>query len=510
MSTNPSPHPNPDLGSSPAALPRGSTPASNRTRQIVYALAIVVLFTAMYPYADWLNRVKDERDLGEATLGRIDTGSFVMKMALIGGFRGMVANGLWSRALDLQRMHEWDELSQTVNFITKLQPHFLAIWTFQGWNLAYNVSVEWDDPADKYEWIKKGINFVRDGVAKNRNSPDLLWDTAWTYYHKLGFADEAVILRKLIREDEDETFKLDPLELEEKGLKVPRNDNFQLAYGWFTRALHLVDLGAERLSGGTRAAEENLATDMQYVDKPIQHKGRPGDLAFRTMPAHAQTRYAAALEKASVKGYPAVFGDKARDEWEKAHAEWLKFGTYAFPAFSHPDQPVEIDWVSWLEAGDPRWTTELTDAQRHWTERWANDHNYRYWKDRCAAEATRQGVEARRLFYEATVALKSADFPTAVEKYRGGLELFQKLLESHPPYREDQLNKKDVVYLVKRYALALRQIGQPELPKDAPFHDLYEQYGAESLPPDPYDALEVLGRQKATAPSGGGGATSQP
>lgn len=493
---------------STAPLPKGATPASNRTRQIVYALAIVVLFTAMFPYAEWLNRVKDERDLGEATLGRIDTGSFMMKLALIGGFRGMVANGLWSRALELQRMHEWDELSQTVNFITKLQPHFLAIWTYQSWNLAYNVSVEWDDPADKYEWIKKGINFVRDGVAKNRNSPDLLWDTAWTYYHKLGFADEAVILRKLLREDEDEDFKLDPLELEEKGLKVPRNDNFQLAFGWFTRAVRLVDLGAERLGGGTREDEAAPETAVDYVDKPVQHKGRPGDIAFRTMPAHAQTRYAAALEKASVKDYPAVFGDKARDEWEKALAEWVKFGQFPFPAFSHPDQPVQLDWISWHENNDPRWTSELTDPQRHWTERWANDHNYRYWKDRCAAESTRSGVEARRLFYEATVALKQADFPTAVEKYRSGLELFQNLLAQHKAYRDDLLNKKDVVYLVKRYALALRQIGQPELPEDAPFRDLYQQFGNEAIPPDPYDALEVLGRRKAAPASGG--ATAQP
>ena len=82
---------------------------------------------------------------------------------------------------------------------------FSKIWTFQGWNLAYNVSVEWDAPEDKYEWIKKGIKFLQDGVRKNRKSPDLLWDTAWTYYHKLGFADESIILRRLFRDDPDES-----------------------------------------------------------------------------------------------------------------------------------------------------------------------------------------------------------------------------------------------------------------------------------------------------------------
>ena len=33
-----------------------------------------------------------DRDLGEATIGQIDTGSFMLKLFLLGGFRGIVAN----------------------------------------------------------------------------------------------------------------------------------------------------------------------------------------------------------------------------------------------------------------------------------------------------------------------------------------------------------------------------------------------------------------------------------
>ena len=116
----------------------------------------------------------------------------------------MAANVLWNQAIDLQKVHEWDRLEQKVNMITRLQPHFLSIWTFQGWNLAYNVSVEWDAPEDKYDWIKRGIIFLEEGVSTNDKSPDLVWDVAWTYYHKFGFADEAIVLRKLFREDPDD------------------------------------------------------------------------------------------------------------------------------------------------------------------------------------------------------------------------------------------------------------------------------------------------------------------
>lgn len=464
-----------------------SAPLSTRNRQIGYALAILLLFVAMFQYTNWLNGLRARKQLGEATIGQIDTGSFMLKLALLGGARGVAANVLWTRANDLQKLHEWDKLDQTVNMITKLQPHFLSVWTFQSWNLAYNVSVEWDDPADKYQWIKKGIEFVKDGTQKNQKSPDLLWDTAWYYYHKLGFSDEAVILRKLLRDDDDEDFKLDP----NADFRTVLNDNFQLARGWFTRSVDLVDdMQGERVGGGTREEEVALATDVTYVDAPPQKKGRPGDIVFRTMPAHAQTRYSVAMEKKSVAGdVEPRFGDEARNAWEESLAEWVKFGTHPFPSHSHPDQLVRIDDVTDME----KYAT-LTDPQQYWTERWSNDTNYRYWKDRSLAESTRQGVEGRRLFYEATMAQREANFPTAVEKYKAGLELWANLLEEHPSYREDDLSRRDMGELVRRYANSLRQLGE-ELPEDTPFYDIYQMIKDEEPSVDPFDAMQVLGRR---------------
>src|SRR5262249_25133216 len=145
---------------------RRMTAAPSLNKKIIYGLAIVALFGAMFPYTGWLAEEKRHRDLGEAAIGQIDTGRFMMKLLLPGGLRGIVADLLWLRAKENKRDHDWDRLSTTVDLITKLQPHFLAVWTFQGWNLAYNVSVEWDAPEDKYQWIKKGIEFVQDGVKK--------------------------------------------------------------------------------------------------------------------------------------------------------------------------------------------------------------------------------------------------------------------------------------------------------------------------------------------------------
>jgi hypothetical protein len=474
----------------------------SQSRKLLYGLLIVALFGAMIPYSNWLEREKRREDLGEAAIGQVDTGSFLLKLALLGGARGVAANVLWTRAEELKREQDWDRMKTVVDLITKLQPHFLSVWTFQGWNLAYNVSVEWDAPEDKYDWIKKGIQFLQDGVQKNRKSPDLIWDTAWTYYHKIGMADESIILRRLFRDDDDEKFKTYTDYSDPRQPVLVGNDNFKLGFGWFGRAVNLVDEGASRLQEGTR--------DVIFIDPSPQHKGRPDDIAFRSMPAHAQTRYASALEKASTLGIPASFGEVAKNEWAKTFHEWVKFGSHVYMTHSlvwnkelgkWGKEPVQLD-----DATHPERFAKLTDNQKYWVNRWSDQMNYRYWKDRAAAEKTTKGVQARQLFYEGTIAYKSGDPAKTVEKFREGLRLWAELLKDHRDYSNDESNKKDTGLIVLRYLRALKLLGEPE-PQEIPFRDLAQ--GAErDYNVDPFDANEMLGPTgltESTAPGQGQG-----
>ncbi len=228
--------------------------------------------------------------------------------------------------------------------------------------------------------------------------------------------------------------------------------------------------GAERIGGGVREEEAGPDTDIEYVDAPVQHKGRPGDLAFRTMPAHAQTRYAIALEKKSVAGdVEPQWGDVARNAWEEALAEWVKFGDLPeFPAFSHPDQMVRLDDITDQAKYDStdRAAAVLDRAlvQRHQLpllERPVSGRGRTPGRRRAVACSTRPPEPTRRPIS-----------PTAVEKYQQGLELWENLLDHYPAYRDDELNRRDMGEIVRRYANALRQIGE-ELPEDTPFYDAY-------------------------------------
>jgi hypothetical protein len=105
----------------------------------------------------------------------------------LGGFRGLIANFLWLRAVDLQDQGKYFEKVQLADWITKLQPHFTSVWAFQAWDMAYNISVKFDSPADRWQWVKRGIELLRDEALRfNPNEPLIYNQLAWLFQHKMG------------------------------------------------------------------------------------------------------------------------------------------------------------------------------------------------------------------------------------------------------------------------------------------------------------------------------------
>jgi hypothetical protein len=80
-----------------------------------------------------------------------------------------------------------------------LEPHFVAVWTVQAWNMAYNISVKFKDPQDRWQWVNRGINLLRDeAIPINPREPLLYRELAWLFQHKIGQnLDDAQMLYKL-------------------------------------------------------------------------------------------------------------------------------------------------------------------------------------------------------------------------------------------------------------------------------------------------------------------------
>lgn len=105
----------------------------------------------------------------------------------LGGFRGLIANALWIRASDMQDKGRYFEMVQLADWITKLQPHIPTVWYHQAWNMAYNISIKFDDPRDRWRWVLRGIELLRDqAIRYNPNDTILYRELSWFFQHKMG------------------------------------------------------------------------------------------------------------------------------------------------------------------------------------------------------------------------------------------------------------------------------------------------------------------------------------
>lgn len=110
--------------------------------------------------------------------------------ALLGGFKGLIADILWIRLTDLQMNHKFLEMLELTEIITQLEPHLSEVWTFHAWNLAYNISIYADNEEDKWTWVKNGFELLRDkGLEINPGDPVIALDLAFIFQHKISSPD---------------------------------------------------------------------------------------------------------------------------------------------------------------------------------------------------------------------------------------------------------------------------------------------------------------------------------
>ncbi|HSH95934.1 MAG TPA: hypothetical protein VK968_17440, partial [Roseimicrobium sp.] len=154
---------------------------------VLTALAVVMLFGSSFSQKQ-LNRDR-------AQLGLVRTDNplenappmLAFTTVALGGFRGLIANALWIRATDLQQDGKYFEMVQLADWITKLQPHFTTVWIHQAWNMAYNISVKFPDKEDRWRWVRRGIELLRDeAIPLNPHEPLLYRELAWFFQHKMG------------------------------------------------------------------------------------------------------------------------------------------------------------------------------------------------------------------------------------------------------------------------------------------------------------------------------------
>ena len=156
-----------------------------------YKHALVALAVMLVMVSGWSQRrLNSQRaSLGLTSTKPLENAPPVLAFTTVamGGFRGIIANILWVRAQQLQIDGKYFELIQLSDWITKLQPHNVTVWRFQAWNLAYNVPVKLPDVNDRWPWVRRGLELLRDeALVWNPRQIELYQEIGVIYQHKLG------------------------------------------------------------------------------------------------------------------------------------------------------------------------------------------------------------------------------------------------------------------------------------------------------------------------------------
>jgi hypothetical protein len=68
-----------------------------------------------------------------------------------------------------------------------LQPTFTQVWVVQAWNMAFNISVKFSAPADRWRWVQRGIELLRDQGLRYNPSASLMYrELGWLFQFKIG------------------------------------------------------------------------------------------------------------------------------------------------------------------------------------------------------------------------------------------------------------------------------------------------------------------------------------
>ncbi len=156
-------------------------------RKAIYAVVLLVSLALSGLMQNTLTRQRESLGLTRTAVISNAPPVLAFTTVALGGFRGLIANALWIRTSQLQEDGKYFEAVQLADWITTLQPHFTQVWLYQAWNMAYNISVKFPNPEDRWLWVQRGIELLRDrGLAYNPNQALMYRELAWLFQHKMG------------------------------------------------------------------------------------------------------------------------------------------------------------------------------------------------------------------------------------------------------------------------------------------------------------------------------------
>lgn len=182
---------------------------SGRSKKVLILVLVAALLTGSGFLQNSLNQDRDRLGLTHVEALTNAPPVLAFTTVALGGFRGLISNMLWIRENELQEDDKFFEMAQLSDWITKLEPHFSQVWVHEAWNMAYNISVKFHEPADRWRWVQNGIELLRDqGLRYNPDDVLIHRELAWFFQHKMGanLDDASMYYKTQWKKDMEEVF----------------------------------------------------------------------------------------------------------------------------------------------------------------------------------------------------------------------------------------------------------------------------------------------------------------
>jgi hypothetical protein len=141
---------------------------------------VVVLLFCSYTVQQRMNRIREDEKLTATVVVENAPPVVAFTTLALGSFRGIVADMLWLRLQRKQEEGSYFEMVQLASWITKLQPRFTGATAYLAWNMAYNISVTFNSPEDRWRWVQRGIELIRDeALLYNPSDPTFTTNGSW-------------------------------------------------------------------------------------------------------------------------------------------------------------------------------------------------------------------------------------------------------------------------------------------------------------------------------------------
>ncbi|MBL4884192.1 MAG: hypothetical protein JKY95_06625 [Planctomycetaceae bacterium] len=326
-----------------------------------------------------------------------------------------------------------------------LQPHFEEVWKFQGWNLAYNVSAEWDGVVDRYHWVKEGGKFMIKGTNRNQKLPELYHDTGRILGSKIGRADEKKFFRK---------FFLDDPIIEGGGpdpeINPEAKDNYLVAKVWFQQANKVEAI-------------------------PGINARRLARVLFRSYPARSQMDYAQARQDEG------LFDEVTREAWEVAYEDVTKgWGAERFAIGGSGWIVMEATDEVLMEMVKEKGNQFTLEQKKRGVKRRQDMSNYRYWRMHCLVEKKPEMIETHRNLYQGKRAfIDRGDVEQAEKMLIKGLTSMELIMAEYSELELEDDIREECLKSIVLWQAALKARGE-EVPDVFPLKYLWDSHPEEA------------------------------